>query len=90
MEVDDNYLIKPIEPIYKSKLDLKMENKNQNQNKQSKKENEKKKLNLTNEAEFGIIISDLERRNENGICVQISYISKQRAKRNNCENIWFL
>ena len=63
MEVD---LIKPIQPIHKLKLNLKMENKNQNQNKKSKKENEKQKLSLTNESEFGIIISDLERRNENG------------------------
>lgn len=63
MEVN---LIKPIEPIYKSKLNLKMGNKNQNQNKQSKKENEKEELNLTNESEFGIMILDLERRIKNG------------------------
>ena len=54
-----------IEPIYKSKLDLKMRNKNQNQNKKSKKENEKRKLNLTNGIEFGIMISDLEKRIKN-------------------------
>ena len=59
MEVN---LIKPIEPIYKSK----MKNKNQNQNKKLKKENEKRKLNLTNESEFDIMISDLERIIENG------------------------